>query len=295
MPALTASQEMKEVAIADEPKKETTYYGHTYTTRTYFAFMNCLVQDGVLKAAFFLPDHLRLDGNNPAYEVFIDKENRQFLTYDHLEKKWRDAKLDRLEWPGRNYYATCWVSEEDAALVQDYFSGERGGDLGILDFQRNVRDEQLERRHKRITDPWDKDLAQVPKLPKAVTAPSAGRRCPFPGIPTTTKRDAVSAAAILWCSRLWGAQAIFKQISIMLIWSSGAGMDLSFGNSGRTEPTERIPCRTASPIGMSSGVRFMTAPAKSVPITGGCTASGKHAGSREAPAITLIMVINPAG
>ena len=107
MPALTASQEMKEVAMADEPKKETTYYGHTYTTRTYFAFMNCLVQDGVLKAAFFLPDHLRLDGNNPAYEVFIDKENRQFLTYDHLEKKWRDAKLDRLEWPGRNYYATC--------------------------------------------------------------------------------------------------------------------------------------------------------------------------------------------
>ena len=166
MPALTASQEMKEVAMADEPKKETTYYGHTYTTRTYFVFMNCLVQDGVLKAAFFLPDHLRLDGNNPAYEVFIDKENRQFLTYDHLEKKWRDAKLDRLEWPGRNYYATCWVSEEDAALVQDYFSGERGGDLGILDFQRNVRDEQLERRHKRITDPWDKDLAQVPKLPK---------------------------------------------------------------------------------------------------------------------------------
>lgn len=166
MPALTASQEMKEVAMADEPKKETTYYGHTYTTRTYFAFMNCLVQDGVLKAAFFLPDHLRLDDNNPAYEVFIDKENRQFLTYDHLEKKWRDAKLDRLEWPGRNYYATCWVSEEDAALVQDYFSGERGGDLGILDFQRNVRDEQLERRHKRITDPWDKDLAQVPKLPK---------------------------------------------------------------------------------------------------------------------------------
>lgn len=166
MPMLTASPEMKEVAMADEPKKETTYYGHTYTTRTYFAFMNCLVQDGVLKAAFFLPDHLRLDGNNPAYEVFLDKENRQFLTYDHLEKKWRDAKLDRLEWPGRNYYATCWVSEEDAALVQDYFSGERGGALGILDFQRNVRDEQLERRHKRITDPWDQDLAQVPELPK---------------------------------------------------------------------------------------------------------------------------------
>ena len=28
MPMLTASPEMKEVAMADEPKKETTYYGH---------------------------------------------------------------------------------------------------------------------------------------------------------------------------------------------------------------------------------------------------------------------------
>ena len=59
--------------------------------------MNCVIQDGILKAAFYLPDHLRLDGDKPAYEVFLDKENRQFLTYDHLEKKWRDAKLDRLE------------------------------------------------------------------------------------------------------------------------------------------------------------------------------------------------------
>ena len=166
MPMLTASPEMKEVAMADEPKKETTYYGHTYTTRTYFAYMNCLVQDGILKAAFFLPDHLRLDGNNPVYEVFLDKENRQFLTYDHLEKKWRDAKLDRLEWHGRNYYATCWFSEEDAALVQDYFSGERGGDLGILDFQRNVRDEQLERRHKRITDRGTRILPRCRSCPR---------------------------------------------------------------------------------------------------------------------------------
>ena len=52
MPMLTASPEMKQAAMADEPKKETTYYGHTYTTRTYFAYMNCLVQDGILKAAF---------------------------------------------------------------------------------------------------------------------------------------------------------------------------------------------------------------------------------------------------
>ena len=95
--------------------------------RKYRLYMNCVIQDGILKAAFYLPDYLRLDGDKPAYEVFLDKENRQFLTYDHLEKKWRDAKLDRLEWPGDAYYTTCWAGKEDEDLVQAYFSGERGG------------------------------------------------------------------------------------------------------------------------------------------------------------------------
>ena len=164
MPMLTASPEMKEVAIADEPKKEKTYWGHTRMIRKYRLYMNCVIQDGILKAAFYLPDHLRLDGDKPAYEVFLDKENRQFLTYDHLEKKWRDAKLDRLEWPGDAYYTTCWAGKEDEDLVQAYFSGERGGALGILDFQRNVRDEQLDRYHKRITDPWDRQGGRAGKF-----------------------------------------------------------------------------------------------------------------------------------
>lgn len=157
---------MKQVAIEDVPQQRKSSYGHTYVGRAYYPYMNCLVQDGILKAAFYLPDHLRLDGNKPAYEVFLDKNAHQFLTYNHLENKWSEAKLDRLHWPGISYYATCWSAEEDDAIVQNYFASERSGNLCILDFQRNVRDEQLARRHKRITDPWDQDLAQVPSLPK---------------------------------------------------------------------------------------------------------------------------------
>ena len=40
MPMLTASPEMKEVAIADEPKKEKTYWGHTRMIRKYRLYMN---------------------------------------------------------------------------------------------------------------------------------------------------------------------------------------------------------------------------------------------------------------
>ena len=78
MPMLTASPEMKEVAIADEPKKEKTYWGHTRMIRKYRLYMNCVIQDGILKAAFYLPDHLRLDGDKPAYEVFLTKKIASF-------------------------------------------------------------------------------------------------------------------------------------------------------------------------------------------------------------------------
>lgn len=151
MPKLTATPEMKQAAIADEPKQHEGPYGYRYVERTYYPYMNCVVQDGILKAAFYLPEHLRLDGNNPAYEVFLDKKAHQFLTYDHLEKKWRDAKLDRLNWPGRNYYATCWASEKDAAVVQDYLCGERGGDLGILVF-----------RERYGTNSWSRGINELP-------------------------------------------------------------------------------------------------------------------------------------
>lgn len=117
MPKLTASLEMKKVALEDEPEKVRTYSGYTRIRRKYKCYMNCMVQNGILKAALYLPDHLRLDGDNPAYEVFLDKKKRQFLTYDYLDKKWRDAKLDRLEWPGQDYDAVCWVGTEDSDMV----------------------------------------------------------------------------------------------------------------------------------------------------------------------------------
>ena len=83
MPKLTATPEMKQAAIADEPKQHENPYGYRYVERTYYPYMNCGVQDGILKAAFYLPEHLRLDGNNPAYEA---------VSYTHLDVYKRTLK-----------------------------------------------------------------------------------------------------------------------------------------------------------------------------------------------------------
>ena len=43
MPKLTATPEMKQAAIADEPKQHEGPYGYRYVERTYYPYMNCVV------------------------------------------------------------------------------------------------------------------------------------------------------------------------------------------------------------------------------------------------------------
>ena len=84
LPKLTATDEMKQIAASDLPRKEKTTYGYVREVCEYYAYLRCITQDGILKVAFFLPEHLRLNGSNPAYEVYLDKEKRQFITYNSL-------------------------------------------------------------------------------------------------------------------------------------------------------------------------------------------------------------------
>ena len=98
LPKLTATDEMKQIATSDLPRKEKTDYGYVREVCEYYTYLRCIKQDGILKVAFFFPEHLRLDGSNPAYEVYLDKENRQFITYNSLIQKLSESKLDSLYW-----------------------------------------------------------------------------------------------------------------------------------------------------------------------------------------------------
>ena len=126
LPKLTATDEMKQIAASDLPRKEKTTYGYVREVCEYYAYLRCITQDGILKVAFFLPEHLRLNGSNPAYEVYLDKEKRQFITYNSLTQKWCESKLDRLDWKRLYWYAkTSWVSEEDMTAVQTYLGSDK--------------------------------------------------------------------------------------------------------------------------------------------------------------------------
>ena len=119
-----------------------------------------------MKVTLYDPDAMRLGGTLPVYEIFMEKEKQQFLTYDRAHDKWRTAKIDYLEWQAKGSN-NVWISAVDDAQIRQYLvSDEKNVYRAILKFQRAVRDAELERRHRKETDPWDAELSQTPPLPK---------------------------------------------------------------------------------------------------------------------------------
>ena len=170
MRRLKATQKMIGTAQKDIPKrvKVRYYYGvYEKIVQKYDLYMRCSIENGILKVALYSPDSLRVEGRLPSYEVFIDHDARRFITYDSIHDKWLTAKVDRLNWPhSPPYNPSIWITAADAKTAADYLESETQGYEAVLNYQLKLRSEELERRHKKETDPWDADMALTPELPK---------------------------------------------------------------------------------------------------------------------------------
>lgn len=164
MQPLNATEAMRKIEREDVAEKVPGWFA---PRRRYSLFARCQVENEILKVALFFPDALRTGGCLPSYEVFIDHAAKKFITYDRMDDRWREAKVDRLQWPrGISSTRGVWMSPDDAQVVRTYLGGEYYGYDGVLKYQEMLREEALERRHRKETDPWDADLGLTPGLPK---------------------------------------------------------------------------------------------------------------------------------
>ena len=132
----------------------------------YGIYMRCQILNGILKVAFFLAESMRLGGKAPVYELFINKEAGEFMTWDVRREKWRKAKVDMLDWPEYTWHSGRYINPEGYRSIKKHLGTKNGGYKGILEWQRQVRKEELKERYRRETEPWDMKMDQVPPLPK---------------------------------------------------------------------------------------------------------------------------------
>ena len=128
-------------------------------------YARCKRFDRILKVAIYLTKNLVAGGRKPVYELFLDYDAQNFLTYSFAEKKWRTAMLHNLPQQGFGIY-DVQISSRDSAVISQYLHSKWGAIVAIREFQEGIREKQLLARHKKETDPWDAAMALVPPLPK---------------------------------------------------------------------------------------------------------------------------------
>ena len=166
LPPIRATKRMMELAMRDSLEyRGMCHFGEKGYQRS--CYLRCKIQGAYMKLAIFLPEHMRMGCKDAAFEVFADCKAEEFLTFDRVGNRWLTAKLDLLPWPCYYYRSQeRWIGKSDYQKVKQYFGGDRGGYEGFLDFQLQIRRDQLKRRHKREADPWDADLAHIPATPQ---------------------------------------------------------------------------------------------------------------------------------
>ena len=171
---LTATHKMLETAEKDigKRKQAVRYYGATqdymeYETRFYFRA--CLSENRkVLEVDLFTRADLFQEKKTPKFRIFLDREGKDFISWNIAEEKWSKAKIDMLgadydrycyAWRGRNY-----ASQNTINLVNRYLKtgSQQDVEAAVLDFQAKVRGHELAKKHRLITDIIDGYMAAVP-------------------------------------------------------------------------------------------------------------------------------------
>lgn len=164
MHLLSATRKMAETAEQDEVKEiygpwYRNYYGqktrNTYRCHTYFMYLRAVVEGEILKVSVFTRDRI-LNGQQSLYDIYINKKEGRYLTFDNKDNKWRTAKIDMLDM-GREdawYFLPeqrIWQTAKDRELINRYL--ETGNNLegreAILHYQNGrLKDYNLAKKPK---------------------------------------------------------------------------------------------------------------------------------------------------
>lgn len=164
---LNATPAMIKKAAEDHPvPKLVGWSNRKQDSYKYGVYIRAQYLQGYLKVVFFLADLMRTGDVTPRYELYINDQTGEFVTWDCEKRQWRNAKIDMLDWPEYKYHSGTYSNNDTNSNIKNYLKVENGGLKGILDFQLSQRAAELKKRHRRETDPWDRMQEQVPELPK---------------------------------------------------------------------------------------------------------------------------------
>ncbi|MDO5411600.1 MAG: PcfJ domain-containing protein [Lachnospiraceae bacterium] len=171
---LTATPKIMELVKQDAGETKTAQFTYksnkTYRIYERYQYYRAVVENEILKLAVFPRRCLAAGIVEPEYEIYLDKREKKYLTYDPSQGRWLTGKIDSLKYDldtGYWYGNKPWASENTKKIVNDYLeTGSMEVKEAVLEFQNKVGKERLERKHRTEIEEIDAVMNTVPELPK---------------------------------------------------------------------------------------------------------------------------------
>lgn len=159
---LEASQKMIEFVQKEDAKK-----------LDYKKYIKICMQEDILAVSFFGGKELFEHHKEPEVIVFINKKEKQYISYVPSERKWRTATIQNIMrfFGGISYFCTLREWKIFAEYFSDELKGKKIRNVDsikkiINDFQWKILDERREENYRKETSKWDQVMSKIPPLPK---------------------------------------------------------------------------------------------------------------------------------
>lgn len=171
---LTVTQRMARLVKEDKGIRKTAerYYcaPESYMVYQRYQYYRAVVEQGILKVAIFMRGEIAAGIDRPQFEIYLDKQEKTWLSYEPEKGKWYTAKADMLNYDcdrGRIYGDKPYAEPADKKVINEYLgTGSAEPKEAVLTFQAGVRKEALARKYKTELEEIDAVMNVVPKLPK---------------------------------------------------------------------------------------------------------------------------------
>lgn len=174
---LCATEEIMRLVREDLPERKRTNFTWAANTwfnvyKRYIYFRSAPVIDGILLVAVYFRKELAKGKTEPHFHIFLDRDRQQFDSYDFTENKWRTGMLESLCWDsntrekGMEYCNIPYADKQTVNMVNKYFDAQKQDVKTLItQFQKDVRKEELKKKHKRESDEIDEAMSLVPDVP----------------------------------------------------------------------------------------------------------------------------------
>ena len=122
----------------------------------------------------------------PKWDIYINYEGDEYITRERQKDgsyKWREAygyNLEAYSWYKHAWDEYVYISSEGSRQIQKLLGTKEKGFVGICKWQEGCKKRNEDKKIKKLTDQWDKDMEPIKDPPKGFKY-AEKRSCTYPG------------------------------------------------------------------------------------------------------------------